>query len=50
MKQNKLYVAPPVDVIKIEPQGILCTSGGVGPSDFSFNGTGMNFTREYGEW
>ena len=48
MKQNKLYVAPQVDVIMIEPQGILCTSGGVEPSDFM--GTGMSFGDEVGHW
>ena len=50
MKQNKLYVAPQVDVIKIEPQGILCTSGGVEPSNFNFTGTGMTFTGDGGNW
>ena len=48
MKQNKLYVAPQMDVIKIESQGVLCSSGSVETSDF--NGTGMNFTRRNGEW
>ena len=27
-KTNKHYEAPQVEVIEIEPQGILCTSGG----------------------
>jgi hypothetical protein len=48
MKQNKLYVAPKVDVIEIEPQGILCTSGGVEPSNFM--GTGMSFGESAGQW
>ena len=49
MKQNKLYVTPKVEVIEIEPQGILCTSG-VAPEETSFTGTGMNFTRDNGNW
>lgn len=48
MKQNKLYVAPKMEVIEVEPQGILCTSGGVEPSDFM--GTGMSFGDEVGQW
>jgi hypothetical protein len=48
MKQNKLYVAPKMEVIEVEPQGILCTSCGVEPSDFM--GTGMSFTEHSGNW
>lgn len=49
MKQNKLYVAPKVDVIMIEPQGILCASApGLEPMDFM--GTGMNFETKSGSW
>jgi hypothetical protein len=47
MKQNKLYVTPKVDVIEIEPQGILCASV---PAPVDFTGTGMEFTRGYGNW
>ena len=47
MKQNKMYVAPQVDVIKIEPQGILCASVAE-PTDFM--GTGMNFGTKTGSW
>ena len=51
MKQNKLYVTPKVDVIEIEPQGILCASGDVPtPETANFSGTGMNFTRSNGGW
>ena len=48
MKQNKLYVAPQVDVIKIEPQGILCASGVIEPAEFM--GTGMEFGTKNGSW
>ena len=48
MKQNKLYVTPKMDVITVEPQGILCASV---PSPVDFTGTGMNFTKNYiGNW
>jgi hypothetical protein len=47
MKQNKMYVAPKVDVIKIEPQGILCASVAE-PMDFM--GTGMTFGTNEGHW
>ena len=46
MKQNKLYVAPKVDVFRIEPQGILCASVETEPMDFM--GTGMNFGTKAG--
>ena len=48
MKQNKLYVAPKMEVIEVEPQGILCTSGGVEPSNFI--GSVMSFETHQGEW
>jgi hypothetical protein len=48
MKQNKLYVAPKVDVIMIEPQGILCASAVTEPMDFM--GTGMEFGTKSGSW
>ena len=48
MKQNKMYVAPQVDVIKVEPQGILCSSGGVEPTDFT--GSVMSFETHNGQW
>ena len=48
MKQNKLYVAPKMEVIEVEPQGILCTSGGVDPTDF--NGKVMEFGTTTGVW
>lgn len=49
MKQNKLYVAPKVDVIMIEPQGILCASVPA-PEPMDFMGTGMNFGLKTGQW
>ena len=48
MKQNKLYVAPKMEVIEIEPQGILCASGGVEPTDFT--GSVMSFETHNGQW
>lgn len=49
MKQNKLYVAPKMEVIEIEPQGILCASGDVAePTDF--NGKVMEFGTKTGLW
>jgi hypothetical protein len=48
MKQNKMYVTPKVEVIEVEPQGILCTSGGVEPT--GFNGRVMEFTTTTGVW
>lgn len=47
MKQNKMYVAPQVDVIKIEPQGILCASV---VESTEFMGTGMEFGTKTGSW
>ena len=47
MKQNKMYVTPKVEVIEVEPQGILCTSGG-DPTDFS--GRVMDFSTSTGIW
>jgi len=48
MKQNKLYVAPKMEVIEVKPQGILCASGGVEPTDF--NGKVMEFGTNTGMW
>ena len=48
MKQNKLYVAPKMEVIEVEPQGILCTSGGFEPT--GFNGRVMEFGSNDGSW
>ena len=48
MKQHKMYVAPQVDVIEVEPQGILCTSGGVEPTGFS--GRVMEFGQSHVDW
>ena len=50
MKQSKLYVTPQIEVIKIEPQGILCASAGPLPASTSFTGTGMTFTEDGGNW
>lgn len=47
MKQNKMYVAPKVDVIRIEPQGMLCASV---VESTEFMGTGMTFEENYGAW
>ncbi len=48
MKQNKLYVAPKMEVIEVEPQGILCTSGGFEPT--GFNGRVMELSTTTGVW
>lgn len=52
MKQSKLYVTPQIEVIKIEPQGILCASAAPQPEPepTSFTGTGMTFTTDGGNW
>lgn len=47
MKQTNLYVAPKMEVIEMDPQGVLCSSV---PPETEFLGTGMNFTRVNGEW
>jgi hypothetical protein len=47
MKQNKWYVAPKVEVIEIEPQGILCTSA---PAPEEFTGTGFKLDVDGGTW
>ena len=48
MKQNKMYVTPKVEVIEVEPQGILCTSGGADPTNF--DGRVMDFGTNTGIW
>jgi hypothetical protein len=49
MKQNKMYVTPKVEVIEMELQGFLCTSGViVEPTDF--NGKVMEFGTNTGSW
>ena len=49
MKQNKMYVTPKVEVIELELQGFLCTSGViVEPTDF--NGKVMEFSTSTGIW
>ena len=49
MKQNKMYVTPKVEVIEVELQGFLCTSGVITePQDF--NGKVMEFSTSTGIW
>lgn len=53
MKQNKMYEAPKVELITMEMQGILCSSGpepNPDPQSTEFNGSTMNFTRTSGQW
>ena len=47
MEQNKRYEAPKMEVIELGIIGVLCASG-VEPTEF--NGTGMNFTLDEGQW
>lgn len=47
MKQTKMYEAPKMEVIELGTQGVLCASV---PSPVDFTGTGMEFTRGYGNW
>ena len=45
MKQNKqMYVAPKVELIEMQAQGVLCSSA----TETQFNGTGLQFQEEYG--
>ena len=48
MKQTKMYEAPKMEVIEVEPQGILCTSGGFEPT--GFNGRVMELSTTTGVW
>lgn len=46
MKQNKqMYVAPKVELIAMELQGVLCASG-----PYEFTGAVMNFENNEGAW
>jgi hypothetical protein len=46
MKQNKqMYVAPKVELIAMELQGVLCSSV---PESAGFNGTGLNIEDQFG--
>ena len=48
MKQNKqLYVAPKVELIEMEMQGVLCSSA---PENANFTGTVLEFDRNNGAW
>jgi hypothetical protein len=51
MKQNKqMYEAPKVELIEMETQGVLCSSGPEVPPETAFNGNVMNFNRKNGSW
>ena len=47
MKQAKMYEAPKMEVIELGTQGVLCASI---PEPVDFTGTGMEFTKGYGNW
>ena len=47
MKQTRLYEAPKMEVIEMEPQSVLCSSV---PPETEFQGTVMNFDRKCGQW
>ena len=47
--KQKVYEAPKSEVIEIEPQGVLCVSGGAASSSFTGNG-GVHFGSDGGNW
>ena len=50
-KTEKRYDAPQVEVIEIDYQGILCSSGGGAPATSNFTGNGgVQFGTDNGSW
>jgi hypothetical protein len=47
MKQTKQYETPKMEVIELGTLGVLCASI---PEPIDFNGTGLTFTQDGGNW
>ena len=49
LKARQNYEVPKVEVIEIEPQGVLCVSGDAASSSFTGSG-GVHFGSDGGSW